>query len=414
MAEDHPNLRCYEQKRRFGFDLLQPTKRYLDGLTSVEVPDRSGTLVPNPLFAAAPGALGRDLSRVFVLGIVGVPWQDVADEESQGAERTLRYLSHRELVEEERWSLLLGDDGEPPGDALMLETSLDRSTLGLPPHPFTGESPIAATATTLDNRINGHETMLNGEDLQYSCIFPLSTPRQCEEDDSGCDCRSSDAIYNRAICSGTQQTHAKAYPPVRELELLRAFGDLTGNAVVASICAKVTESETPTVDPDYGYNPAVTALVDRMKSAIAPTCLANELEVSADARVSCELLEVTAPMAGACQPCNGDGRGDGSPSKVSALRERLSDSRYCGQPGQPGCDELCVCGLAQLDGSELEACQNETTVSANVAGFCYIDAALGIGEPGLVRDCPAGRKRRLRLLGAGVPRSNATSFVMCD
>jgi hypothetical protein len=118
-------------------------------------------------------------------------------------------------------------------------------------------------------------------------------------------------------------------------------------------------------------------------------------------------------MAGSCQPCDGEGRGEGSPARISALRERLSDSRYCGQPGQPDCDELCVCGLVQLEGDELEACQTEPSVSASLAGFCYIDAAEGIGEPGLVRDCPVGRKRRLRLLGEGIPRSNATSFVMC-
>ena len=414
MTEDHPNLRCFEQKRRFGVDFLQPIQRYLDGLSAVQVRNRAGALVPNPLFSAAPGQLGRDLSRVFLLGIVGVPWQDVADEESQDAPRTLRYLSHDELVAEDRWALLLGQDGEPPGDSLLFETPLDRSTLDLPPHPFTGEPPAAATETALVNSINGHETQLTGNDLQYSCIFPLNTPRECADEDTGCDCVSYDAIYNRAVCDGTTQTHAKAYPPGRHLELLKAFGDLTGNAVVASICPKVTESATPTVDPDYGYNPAVSALVDRMKSALAPTCLAEALEPDADGRVACELFEVTAPMGAGCEACGGAGRVAPSTRGESDLLERLEATRYCGDAGQPACDELCVCSIEQLQGADLESCQADTSVAADIAGYCYIDAAADLGGPELVRDCPVGRKRRLRLLGDGIPKNGASSFVLCD
>ena len=411
--EDNLNLRCYEQKRRFGFDFLQPIQRYVDGLSSVQVTNRAGERVPNPLFAAPPGQLGRDLSRVFLLGILGVPWQDVADDESQDAPRTLKYLSHDELVAEDRWALLIGDNGEPPGDSLLFETTADRSTLGLPPHPLTGELPAPASETSLVNSINGHETAaLTGFDLQYSCIFPLTTPRDCTALES-CDCRAEDAVFNRALCDATLQTHAKAYPPGRHLELLRAFGDLTGNAVVASICPKVTESATPTVDPDYGYNPAVSALVDRMKSALAPTCLAEELEPDAEGRVSCELFEVTAPMGGSCAACDGAGRGLPSAAGASALLEQLAATRYCGDAGQPACDELCVCGIEQVEGAELESCQSDSAVAADLAGFCYIDAAAGLGSAELVRECPVGRKRRLRLLGEGVPRNGASTFVSC-
>jgi hypothetical protein len=410
--EDNLNLRCYEQKRRFGVDFLQPIQRYVDGLSSVQVTNRAGDLVANPLFVAAPGQLGRDLSRVFLLGILGVPWQDVADEESLDAPRTLKYLSHAELVAQDRWSLLIGEGGEAPGDTLLLETNLDRSTLGLSPHPLTGELPAPATETSLVNSINGHETKVSGFDLQYSCIFPLTTARDCTNLES-CDCRVEDAEFNRALCNGTLQTHAKAYPPGRHLELLRAFGDLTGNSVVASICPKVTESPTPTVDPDYGYNPAVSALVDRMKSALAPTCLAEELEPDAEGRVSCELFEVTAPMGGSCAACDGAGRGPASAPGTSALLDQLGATRYCGDAGQPACDELCVCGIEQVEGAELESCQNDSAVAADLAGFCYIDAAAGLGNAELVRECPVGRKRRLRLVGQGVPRDGASTFVSC-
>ncbi|HEV8246208.1 MAG TPA: hypothetical protein VGP93_10590, partial [Polyangiaceae bacterium] len=77
-VEDNLNLRCYEQKRRFGFNLLYPTKRYVDGLTSNTVPDRTGTAVPNPLYVGEGDKPPRDKSLVFLAGIVGVPWQDIS------------------------------------------------------------------------------------------------------------------------------------------------------------------------------------------------------------------------------------------------------------------------------------------------------------------------------------------------
>ncbi len=414
-AEDHPNLRCYDQKRRFGFELLFPIERYVDGLSAVQVPNRAGELVQNPLFVAEPGQLGRDLSRVFLLGIVGVPWQDVADEDSLESPRSLRYLGYQELVEQDRWQLLVGENGEPPGDALLLETTEDRSTLGLPPHPLTGDELAASTETARLNSINGHESAIHdGSDLQFSCIFPVKTPRVCDDDSVvGCDCRPIEAPYNRPLCSGATQEYAKAYPAGRHLELLRAFGELSGNSVVASICPKVIESDEPSVDPDYGYNPAVSALVDRMKSAIAPTCLAEPLEPDSDGAVDCELLEVTAPMGGGCEPCDGAGRDDGSPARVEALREQLASARYCGEPGQPDCQDLCVCGVPQIDGANLTACQNDALVPASLAGFCYVDADQDLGNPELLKDCPVGRKRRLRVLGDMTLHADASSFVLC-
>ncbi len=74
--EDPLNLRCWDQKRRFGVDWLYPVKRYIDGLTHSQIENRAGQLVANPLLAArAPG-------QIVVTGIVGVPWQDVATVES--------------------------------------------------------------------------------------------------------------------------------------------------------------------------------------------------------------------------------------------------------------------------------------------------------------------------------------------
>src|SRR5262249_41056480 len=72
-VDDNLNLRCWDQKRRFGIDFLYPVDRYTQALTSPTVATKTGELVQNPLFAGI-----RDPGSVIVTGIVGVPWQDVA------------------------------------------------------------------------------------------------------------------------------------------------------------------------------------------------------------------------------------------------------------------------------------------------------------------------------------------------
>ncbi len=44
------NLRCFDQKRRFGIDFLNKLDRYTNALTKDQVPNRAGELVDNPLF----------------------------------------------------------------------------------------------------------------------------------------------------------------------------------------------------------------------------------------------------------------------------------------------------------------------------------------------------------------------------
>ena len=51
---DAANLRCWNQKKRFGVDMLYPLRRYVDGLTQTKVYDRNGFLVQNPLFDDLP------------------------------------------------------------------------------------------------------------------------------------------------------------------------------------------------------------------------------------------------------------------------------------------------------------------------------------------------------------------------
>jgi hypothetical protein len=264
---DSRYLRCFAQKRRFGRDFLQPIQRYVDGLTKLEVPRQDGALVPNPLLIASPGAAPRHPSLVFVAGIVGVPWQDLARDPSD--DRELHYKSARELHQQGVWDIIVGNPaaGVPPTDPLMIESIDARSGR----NPVTGDLVAPPdSADPLANPINGHEMVLDyaGVDLQYACIFELPEPRDCSTAGFNCDCGANAFGGSKPICQdengvyGSTQFRAKAFPGLRQLEVLKGFGD---NAIVASICARNLRDASR---QDYGYRPALRAILDRLSAGL--------------------------------------------------------------------------------------------------------------------------------------------------
>lgn len=275
--EDDLNLRCWDQKRRFGFDLLYPIERYRDALTRQTVFQRSdGQAVANPIFVGRQ----RHPSQVILTGIVGVPWQDVADEQSLSLPG-LSFLPAVQLQRLGRWDVMIGDpDASPPQratDVFMMETPIDRAVLSsIHENPLVHEVVVPSTSMNpRENAINGHESVnVGNRALQAACIFPLATPKVCDQAafdaDQGCRCFADDLVYNRAVCqppgggpAGTTQYFDSASPGIRHLQLLKALGD---NAVTASICPKVVQPG----DVDYGYQPAMKALARRLASAFDP------------------------------------------------------------------------------------------------------------------------------------------------
>jgi hypothetical protein len=257
--EDSGLLRCYDQKRRYGRDYLYPPSRYIDGLTGRMVPARNGALVANPLFQDPSGNTPpRDPSLVFIAAVVGVPWQDLALHPNDPTH--LKLKDYDQMRSDGTWNLILGnpETGAPPGDPLMIETTDERTgvqpIIGVPLAPSTATSPTA-------NPINGHETALGDAPVepQYTCIFDLTTPEQGSADCSffsGSDraiCQAADGTY------GSTQYRGKAYPGVRELQVLRGIGE---NAIAASICARNLTDESR---DDFGYRPVLTQILDRLR-----------------------------------------------------------------------------------------------------------------------------------------------------
>jgi hypothetical protein len=514
--DDTPNLRCWQQKRRFGYEFTYPTSRYSVALTKKELcPDQSfgdmdcdcayaqsigvvcdpGTRrLPNPLYSNAvgkmsdgtdvigyPDAIARsDNSAVFLAGIIGVPWQDISEPDSQPAGKPLQYVP----VTDGRWTKVGGiwnqiyadynDQEKLPLDPRMVESVIPRP--GLPgPTAAVGADPII-----------GHEFNTAHTDLEYACIYRLPTAKGTDVCDPTAanyryckslnpnDCYPPDTQTaepaNKPLCqnpttggySDYTQHFAKGYPGLRELAVLHDYatsagtGIVSGNSIVASICPKDLDSANDSAG--YGYNPAVAALLSRLKIALKGSCLPRPLSPEPDGKVLCNVVEAVTKEAlkdSSCSAyCGNMGRNQeptaenpsGGPSSYiqAAVLDQMKKSKIC-DSGSIACSNMCLCLLSQesnsanttgnASGSDLAVCQNvkDGTESTLPPGYCYVDPGLrdaagnpiAGSNPALVANCPAGQSRILRFVGSNpsgsgpglhvpVPLPNAFVFTACQ
>lgn len=283
-TEDSFTLRCFEQKRRFGVDFLYPIERYVRALqestlcTSHADLDPQGcttsALRPNPLFSPSADGSVRDPSLVLLDAIVGVPWQDIQSAtDTLGAPAPpseLRYKTAAQMTADQTWDVILGDPESspprPPFEPLMMESVNPRAGLTY----ATMEALAAPTAGYMANSINGHEWSPT-DDLQYACIFPLSTPRDCSTVDLAtvlCECASDVTARLNPTCQQSDgsytslQVAAKVYPAPRHLSVARGLGN---SAVLASACPR---NITDATRSDYAYRPALYALMERLSEIL--------------------------------------------------------------------------------------------------------------------------------------------------
>jgi hypothetical protein len=287
-GEDGLNVRYTDDmKRRYGMNPQFPISRYVDGLTSPMVPDRVGEhttaqykqsnlyvgrkTCTNPLFAKTlptdpngelcklePGP--RNESLVFFGIIGGVPWQLLTNDPVLGG-------AFKSTLTDADWMRILGKD------------PATYQSEGIDPHmvesinPRTGIVCGTGAPDTCDpyhSREYDTKTAITGIDLQYACTFLLPQPIDCTSLPAGatCDCNG---IYKGPLCAPnpndnmntTLQIRGKAYPTIRELRVAKELGP---RAIVGSICPR---SSVDPNDPDYGYRPALRALVEHMQIAIA-------------------------------------------------------------------------------------------------------------------------------------------------
>jgi hypothetical protein len=383
-AEDDIDLRCWDQKRRYGFELVYPVSRYVDALRSPTVVQRStGQLVANPLFSGGEGAAPRSKSMVRFFAIAGVPWQDIAVTESLTSPDTLRFLSALELLDDERWDVILGDPHASPPllptDPLMLATPRERRGS----NPITGDILAPSAASDLaTNPINGGEHAESLNELQAACIFPTGA-------------------------GAAAQAFAKAEPSVRVLELVKQVGDI---ATLASACPKVFNPASAS----YGYLPAVDALVNDIQPLLRERCLPRSLPIDeTSGALRCSAVAVLEP--GSCD-CAAAGFVEVTDAGIVDLARRyVKTIQRCDTADGPSCTSLCTCEIPRLEGAAAAKCLDDPNPPSET-GYCYINAEANepnVGSPALVAGCPELSHRRLRFTGA-TPPDSATTLLMCE
>jgi hypothetical protein len=395
-AEDPENLRATRSKEQYGVDFLYPVERYVEGFTQPFLTKYGGG-AKNPLYAEA-----RAPSQVFWAGIVGVPWQDIARDR---ADLSKGFRNAKELAESHTWDVILGaPHASPP-------------VLPSDPHMIVSPTPRAAlpgpeSAAQADEK-HGHEWISSESkpaDLQYACTFELPESRDCQTSTGDCDCTRSEAAGAEALSLTTKnplcqdpatgaydtiQRRAKGYPGLRELEVLQGIGE---QGIVASICPSNTKNPDAR---DYGYRPAIEALVERLRGVLRYRCLPRMLAIADDGSVPCVILEAFAPEPGDTCRCD-DPR---FPGRVTPEQDRITDDvRKL---------DRCVCEIKELENEGRISCQKEVTPSEALDGWCYVDPNQDHDprECAIVEKCPATDRRIIRYMGAQ-PRGQVV--IMCQ
>ncbi len=281
----------------------------------------------------------------------------------------------------------------------------------------------------MQDPINGHEysntdgsnPVGQGSNLQFACIFPLTTPYNCTAGDPQCDCDPSltyaagNAFDSNPLCqqpNGTysaNQGYAKGYPGLRELDVLKKYSDTSATvdkSIVASICPR---NLTDNTRPDYGYRPAVSAIIDRLAVALGPQCLPRALIVDPTTGAApCSVIEAN-PAAGAtCVAAQG--RTAVTDSQVTAtVYQRLRSEGVCDSgAATPACSTFKLCTIDQvLPGTPTaDICYNQPTVPAGTTpGWCYTTNQAVTGG------CP----RTLRFMDPSnnTPVSGSRALIAC-
>lgn len=424
-AQDHRNLKCYRQKERYGVDFLYPTSRYVNAFTQFRIdPDNveyKGDAVENPLFQDLQGSgapiRGQDL--VFVAGIVGVPWQAIANKNADDQpDLALGFKTYDQLQPD--LTYLIGDPDKhiDPEEPFMIEAT----------EPRTGTSKLTGASPTGDNPINGHDYTIydtsdpaaGPDDLEFACIFDLAVEVP-DGPDCGGACTEANGCDNPLCKPGelSTQIKAKAYPGLRHLAVLRGMGT---QGIFASICpAEVNNLDSPI----YGYRPAVNTIINRLKEQLGGQCLPRELK-PVNGVIPCLVIEAR-KFDGTCECLEGEGRTvipeqiDGAPNPTFNAVKAAQESDFANP------DWNCFCEIEQFeagtDGWQTCLTNEDPKAAEQGSGWCYVDSSPGStcgdsNDPAacsaLVGGCPPDESQLVRFVGGGEPKTGSTVFVTCS
>ncbi len=461
-ADENTSLRAFgliSHKARYGIEFMYQPSRYVNALTAATIADSTGALVPNPIYSILnptnDSSTVRDPGLVFYAAITGVPWQLIARQTAAGVPDLINGVSALDPTQiggfktsaeldlmdstgmHSFWDDIVGDPENyvPPISPFMIESTVPRS----------GTDPITGAAITAPSATNGVGAMPGGSfindhewniptppgDIEYACVFPIPTAKNCADPTvTSCDCRGLAANADNPLCetnpmdSGnlTLQTKAKAYPGLKNLAIAEGMGT---QGIAASICAKQLTDNT---QADYGYRPAVNAIIDRLKLALHGQCLPRTLSPDNTGYVnSCVILEartVAANMAASCNECNGTGvvARQPVPADQSAVIEAAeADPLYVTTQWN------CFCEITEppAGSSALTDCLTDPTPLSTTNGWCYVDPSTGLSNVNAtdemdeeniitkVDKCPSDQQQEIRFVNGGKAATGATLFITC-
>lgn len=393
--DDDINVRFHKMKSRFGLDPQYPIARYVDGLKSLTLPNRDGTQkCDNPLFARSlprdvtdPNdprlcKLGRGPRRpeqVFFAILGGVPG-DLLHFDANDREKS--------QLSDADWDKLVGRDE----DHYTLDEGVDprmvQSTKPRLGRPGKSDKP--------GDNFQGSELRdwdTKNKDLQFACTFPLKKERDCSSG-KGCDCNNSERPgTNPPLCgpSGKTQQFAKAYPTPRELRVARSLGK---QGIASTLCPTslepVTKEGAP--NPYYGYRPAVSTIVDRLKGVMTE-CLPQRLTRDPSGQVLCVALHAIPEKGASCS--DSPGLVPAAPEVAASLLRRKHEA------GDTSYDGKTLCQAQQIPVSNGETC-----LKSDAPGFCYVE---NVGDKRPLRDC----SQAIVFSTKGTPRAGVTTDLLC-
>ena len=378
-----PNIRHVHMKQSFGLDSQYPIQRYVDGLTSATVPDQAGEYPPGQ--SGTPTYQGqKDCSNPIFS-------QNLPD----GSDTSADTLCHLQPGPRTADLVYYAHIGGVPADLLHYDpTSTQNSTLtsadwvkilGNDPTTYDASGIDPRMAETYKQRPFYEPPFQTYWDLAYSCTFPLSTPRDCTQAGAtgGCDCATStppSSVTGWELCdpsNPTQQIAAKAYPTFRELYLAKLMG---AQGVVSSLCP-IHVTEQGAGDPLYGYRPAMAAIIDRLKTALAGECIPHTLVPDDQGNVPCLVLASLPQPGQTCDPSKGLSNAD--PQTVARAAQSLQ-----GQADASLLDttQHTVCQVAEITGLDGGSCTQSQS-----PGWCYVTGPAAGHCPGAILFSPSGQ-----------------------
>jgi hypothetical protein len=428
--DDDLNVRYMRMKERYGVDPQYPISRYVNGFTKLRVPDRTGEHTvktgangqrqisdyvgaancTNPLFADGlpknPGDELCNLTRstrspdlVFFAMVGGVPNKLLHFDPSGTAQ-----ASDNNRITSDDWVKILGTDplvyNYDGIDPHMVQSITARQNL------LSGGDPESPRGQNGTDPVQGRDWDTQKKDLQYACTFDLPKSRACTAGATSCDCTndpiSGNPVNNTPLCAtdgSATQIKAKAYPTIRQFEVVHALGD---QGVIASLCPIQL---TNPAGPDYGYKPAVAAIIDRLKNALTTQCLpqklrtADEEAAKAPLDVPCLVLVQLSKESG--QTCAGLGLAVPEPAILEVFKQQ--QRAESGNVGDGGLDlsTLETCQLAQTDVAKGETCANDTNLN-----WCYVE------NDTVNKKNPAGRCPQALIFASGTQKLVGARFSL--